>query len=57
MGRCIRCHGFLTPDAQERDGTLCCINCGYIAWPASVLEESRSAAAHVKAPRRRRARR
>jgi Zn ribbon nucleic-acid-binding protein len=30
---CPRCGGFMTLDGWERDGTLHCVNCGFVAWP------------------------
>jgi Zn ribbon nucleic-acid-binding protein len=35
---CPRCGGFMTVDGWECDGTLHCVNCGYIAWSLAVLQ-------------------
>jgi hypothetical protein len=42
---CPRCHGALTVDGYERDGALCCLSCGHVAWPARTLAASQASAA------------
>ena len=36
--RCPRCGGLMLPDVLEDDGTVYCINCGNVIWPAVRAE-------------------
>ena len=36
---CPRCGGFMGLDGYERDGTLYCVNCGYVAWQRTPIME------------------